>query len=566
MTDFLAPAASDGIEESVRRHDRMQFETKMEFRYGPGLTAREGEGNVGTGTRPTTGASLSPNFLGPDLSQNPNAPNASAAQPPDAKPAPWWRQLVARFRRPAATLYDVEMYFFLPYSLGLNSLTYPKNMFYGDLQSYVRVKRPDLSLAQLLGGADSPMGRLEAAAAGLRRAPGNDSARRFEQEMRMFCSVAAKSLFNHVRYALDRRGATGAGDATALPQAFCEGARAVVERYRALRSQLLDPAIGEDPVIVFQFGDEYLSLQAESAAYSLLEELRHAGAADSAVRKTVADLARAEALYRRARGYGCVTERGSDNETTLFRAGVLKKYIAGILFLHTRLGREQQVLEQMLLSAAAGGAMLFATAVAFFFQLRYGALTVPFFLAVVVSYMFKDRLKDMLRYYLTAEAGNWLFDHQTNIFCDSGEKVGTCRESVDFMNEGRVPDAITSVRRKERLTEIENRLTGEKVIRYRKRIGILTDRFSHAFAHAQVDGLTDITRFSVQHVVRKMDDPRRMVYVANDDGTCGRVLGRRVYHVNLVIRYGMRGREAVYRRYRIVLTRKGIRRIEEIAC
>ncbi|MDD3155111.1 MAG: hypothetical protein PHS41_09600, partial [Victivallaceae bacterium] len=51
------------------------------------------------------------------------------------------------------------------------------------------------------------------------------------------------------------------------------------------------------------------------------------------------------------------------------------------------------------------------------------------------------------------------------------------------------------------------------------------------------------------------------VYLPDDKCGIITVNGKRVYHVNIVIRYGMEGRSDQYARYRVVLSRNGIKRI-----
>ena len=81
--------------------------------------------------------------------------------------------------------------------------------------------------------------------------------------------------------------------------------------------------------------------------------------------------------------------------------------------------------------------MLFATAVLFVSQSFYGPLTLPVFLALVVGYMFKDRIKEILRVYFSQMVSSVLFDHKTRIYSNPNRPIGICRESFDFVDEAR---------------------------------------------------------------------------------------------------------------------------------
>ena len=69
-------------------------------------------------------------------------------------------------------------------------------------------------------------------------------------------------------------------------------------------------------------------------------------------------------------------------------------------------------------------------------------------------------------------------------------------------------------------------------------------------------------RLNIRRFLGKMDNPAKELFLPDDDGeTIRRITGKRLYHVNIVVRYGMVGREDRYTRYRIILGRNGIRQI-----
>ena len=61
-----------------------------------------------------------------------------------------------------------------------------------------------------------------------------------------------------------------------------------------------------------------------------------------------------------------------------------------------------------------------------------------------------------------------------------------------------------------------------------------------------------------------MDNPTRNVYTS-DGRKVNKLKAHRDYHVNMVLRYGERGGEDKFERYRIVLCRNGIRRVEKFS-
>ena len=59
--------------------------------------------------------------------------------------------------------------------------------------------------------------------------------------------------------------------------------------------------------------------------------------------------------------------------------------------------------------------MLFAAAATIFAQSRYAYKSMPFVLIVVVSYIFKDRIKDWLKLVFSKGMTRWLADRKADI-------------------------------------------------------------------------------------------------------------------------------------------------------
>jgi hypothetical protein len=216
----------------------------------------------------------------------------------------------------------------------------------------------------------------------------------------------------------------------------------------------------------------------------------------------------------------------------------------------------------MVYSVAAGLAMLFATAVAFIGQSRYGNLSLPFFIALVISYMFKDRIKELLRLYLNVTLHKWLYDRQRNIYHSFDEKIGTCKESFNITEENKVSRKIVEYRSRDEITDINNSLTGENVILYRKYIRLSSKRDRKVKQRHSTNDVIDIMRFNVQGFLRSMDNPEKKIFIPEKSGY-RKAFGMRVYHINIITHFTVDKVEYM-RRFRIVLNRDGIKRIEEV--
>ncbi|MEX6223867.1 hypothetical protein AB6F55_02965 [Providencia hangzhouensis] len=80
-----------------------------------------------------------------------------------------------------------------------------------------------------------------------------------------------------------------------------------------------------------------------------------------------------------------------------YRRNLLKKYINRYLYLEIRHKRGLPLLLHSIYGIAAAISMIFATLIAFLWQGKYGALSANLFLAMVIGYIFKDRLKEIGR-------------------------------------------------------------------------------------------------------------------------------------------------------------------------
>jgi len=87
------------------------------------------------------------------------------------------------------------------------------------------------------------------------------------------------------------------------------------------------------------------------------------------------------------------------NEKVIFRYSVFKKFFYSILFLKQDIEEDSRKIRQFYYAIAAGISMMFATTVVFITQQKFGNFTTPFFVALVLSYMFKDRIKDVVKGY-----------------------------------------------------------------------------------------------------------------------------------------------------------------------
>ena len=169
----------------------------------------------------------------------------------------------------------------------------------------------------------------------------------------------------------------------------------------------------------------------------------------------------------------------------------------------------------------------------------------------------------MLRRRLTAHrVGSKYFDNKAKIIHKETE-LGWLKEGVDFIEPEKVPSDVMALRDSSHLTEVESGIVAaEKVILYRKSVHIdgekLRENSEYSFS-----GINDIIRLNVTNFIKKMDDPTIHLRALGDDGAIQTVECDRDYYLNLVLQYRYDDTTEL-KRFRIDLSRDGIRSIEEV--
>lgn len=472
--------------------------------------------------------------------------------------------------------YRVETYFFIPNNLDVNELTYTKNHFYRDLLPYIRFKTPTFTLRALADTENerNPVRGLESIIDECLQNPAGPAVPKLEYEIKLFGCILKSTLRDHV-YLVNRlyKRSGGQLDEEAAGfkwisqmEGFATHVPLITAAFRGLRERLKEAGLPKSVYSTFLFTDEYISLLVEWRALQLLRQLESMlpehGEAIGRAMSGLAGLVRDEVEYRRKRGYPTVISRDDDNEIFVYRFGVLKKFVAQVLHLSVRKASERKGLEHFALGLAAGGSMIFATAIAFYYQRIYGTLSLGFFAALVVSYMFKDRIKVLLQESMQKLLSRTLFDQSTDIHDSlTGRKIGACRESFQFVDERHIDSNVVQLRDRDHLTEIENDLRREKVIYYLREITLFPAKFLQS--RSRKSALNDIVRFNVQNFLSRMDEPETNLLFLEEAGS-GQLTATRVYHVNLVIKLVSEG-VARYEKVRLVLDQNGIKRVEAVA-
>ncbi|MFP2309089.1 hypothetical protein [Citrobacter braakii] len=440
--------------------------------------------------------------------------------------------------------YHIETWLFFPSSLQINRWTFPPQAFQQNLKNYIRLRPPTLSLRKLSVSVPKTLGTIERL---ITEQSKDTSAQGFEYRLKMFCLTFKRALHVEVRYI----GKLSEDKQEQALLSFAATAEDILNNYRRMRIKMSKVAV-VNALRIIDYGDEFLSLMLTHYGRKLLNDLSPSPGYD-----TLRIFWREQMLYRKANHPGTFPSPNSDNELVIYHVNTLKKYISSPMYLDIRRKKGETFLAHTIAGIAAAIAMIFATAVAFIWQGKYGALSFQLFLAMVIGYIFKDRMKEGFRARLFSTFRRWLPDRQQIIYKNLRSPVGKCNESFVFVGERQLPDDVRTMRRKVHILDIQNYYLSEDILHYSKHVHL---RGGDQMFSAVNRSVMDITRLDITPFLKYTDELLNELPTLDDEQV---LYGEKVYHINLIHRV-TDGKESFLERARIIINSAGIKRIEPV--
>ena len=475
---------------------------------------------------------------------------------------------------------DLELFFFVPRAVGVTAANYPRDEFYGDLTSFLRVDLPDLRLDELATGARSPLLLLQHHVETIAR--GEIPLRPLSVEVKLFGHTFTEAVRDRVRALLAELH-----DLASSPvedrwrylddvDRFAESARTALGALRrALRRFEPLGRAGPQVVQTLHYTDEYCSLFLDGA----IALLARAAQGESALydgsgfvgrfTQTLGRHARLEAVYRTSLGYLNLTDAPADVEYFAYRQSFLKKAVQQALYVDTRRIESDRFVR----NAAGAVAAALAATWALVAQLPAQIQNLPpglqtFLLGLpIVAYIAKDRIKELTRDWLSRRAKS--YDHGSGIAPGSLADVGlaalsgSVKERVKFLDLSQVPPDVLSLRVAKR-TVRGAELGGEGVLTYSRRIELHSARRAAPFAEGMA--LRQIIRLNLRHFLTRLDEPHQPEsHYSLTTETFRLVELPKVYHLNLIARVTEGSGKTSCRRWRIVINKEGIVRLDSFA-
>lgn len=456
--------------------------------------------------------------------------------------------------------FSVNAWIFVPNSLDINPENYGKKQFYRDIKSNIRLITPVYLLRDIAQDTSLPLVSLKKSLQNVVSNPSTSSLNAYEYHLKMFAAIFKSALRDHVAHLTSIRSLESA---EYLVDDYVNSSQLVLNKFRSLYQIIDVPTVTDRTRSFFRMSDEFMSHIVVLRTTRMLTALETTGSSQnlSQIRQKFIDLIQEERKYMAIMGYETLNGDSEHDRQLVFHHGMLKKYVESELYIRLDKKKDGVAVEQLYYSIAAGVAMIFATGVAWQTQVKYGNITWPLFIALVVSYMLKDRIKDLLRYYFAHKLGDKYFDKKATIAIGD-KKVGVIKEGFDFISRSKTPDVVMNMREKASFVEDESHIFEEKILLYRKHVEISDSALAQIDAYP-MKGVNEIIRLHLNRFTHKMDNPEVPIYSFDAEGNMMTSSVQKIYYVNIVFQLQHEG-EAEYHHFRITMTRNGVQAIDKI--
>jgi len=458
--------------------------------------------------------------------------------------------------------YHIDIYFFLPVSLGINRKNYTKMDFYRELNSYLKIDPPKVLLSELLEAKDEISLQLKNAFQNY-KPEDKKSFETLDTLLKIYVNIVKKSVKRELR------GIRKVGDEqekNRLAQRFIKNFSLGLRKFRQIEYKYCnDNFAGSEGKRVFDFVDEYVSTLYSKYLYHVWQIHEKLESPDSIkTKELIKEGIFREREYKKKMNYPLAKpkDHSKENEKFLFRWEMIKNFINNKLILTTRFDKDNKWMIQFYYSLAAGIAMIFATGIAFYYNQKFGNFTMRFFVVLVISYMFKDRIKDWIKDLINYLLKKETFDHTINIYDDNVHILGNISQGFDFVPKRNLPKDILEVRNSKHQTDIEDN-SMERVMHYKSRIKLNTSKLYKFYKGIRLRGINDVTYFNTSPLLMRMEQPDTNILLMDDDKQFANYKSEKVYHINMIMVYND-GKNKQYRRHRIVLNRNGIKQVRRI--
>ncbi|QEE16611.1 hypothetical protein DSAG12_02441 [Promethearchaeum syntrophicum] len=464
----------------------------------------------------------------------------------------------------AKNIYELTSYVFIPNALQINNSTYTKSQFFADRNNYLRFRTARMSLTGLLNSENelSPFKMILINMNMIKN--GNfdpEIIKKVSYELRVMGCIVKSNLRDQVEFFI-----TNIANFEESPAdyksfiLYLDDIKSLQIHMQNLRMEFQLIQIPEELKETFSFVDEYISNQIEEFMTLLLYKSNF----NDETREKLVSLIEFEQKHKKQVNSKILIEKDSDNKSVVYWKSILKKFVQGVLYLDLNQKDEKSKPLEFLYSVAAGLAMFFSVLLGFFIVSQFQNQEWAYVVALVIVYMLKDRIKENIRTLFRGIVQKYYPDRSFEIFDNNNKmKIGSCKEIMDFIKWGEIPNEILQIREASHKTMIEREGKPEIVLKYSKIIELKTKNISEN--HKRHSNINDIIRFNIIDFLQYADDPiTNEEFWDSEKKKVIKISSVKVYHLNIIFKMKMPNQQIKYKKIRVILDQKGIKEVKEL--
>lgn len=439
-------------------------------------------------------------------------------------------------------VFTQEIYLFIPNALHINPRTYSKESFFLDLTNLIRYKTPLFSLTSLVDPKNilSPLHKIKA----------SKSSKEIAFELKLLANIVRSSLREEIRAVIEENG-SGETIAKELEEFLHE--------FSLIKTRLAK----EELKTVYHYVDEFIN---DTSIFYLTTFLNFKKNSSKKISAMLFDLLSKLELHREKNLHlpTFPPEPEEAKEEVLYRSSLLNKYVLDALLLNTTREPVVKRIQPFVGAISAGIAMLFFF-VLFVWQGQVFVInSMPFILITVLLYIIKDRIKEGLRSISFDYFSTWFSDWNTKIKTPDGEHVlGEMTETFSLLRDDNIPSDVKQVREKEFHTLLKEIQRPESVICYKNTLEMFGVRKR---SDIRRKSLNAIFRFNISKFLQKADEPSQPYICYDPEGKQFTTTSLpKVYHINVILKNKVNGESFSWKKFRIVINKKGIKRVESLS-
>jgi len=464
------------------------------------------------------------------------------------------------------TRYTMNFYFFFPSQLNVTEKRIGVNQFIENIKVYTRFSTPRLSLKMLVDKQNklSPITRI----LNFMEIPEVKQSRKRDvllHELQILANIYKVEVDNTVELIHNEIEKHDMDNMSVHRiKHFLDEIQDFLKTFRKLHVSFINPRVTEAQRTALAWADESISISTERALHRLytytlkLEEHQELLA-------SYEEITQAESSYREKMNYQYLYREDDpySGERMAYRESILKKWSQSAMYMNLEDSKTPHRIGHIISGIAAGVAMIFAVLITVYAGKMFIPNSLPWLLLIVMSYIFKDRLKEILRDKLKTLLPRVISD-QISLLFDIGQekKVGISRGYAHFEKASDAPDKILQTRY-HWPNPFRTILPEQDMIHYNRSIKLDSRKLRDK--HSRTNSITEIIRINTEDWLKEMDDPKDIFYHLKNKKKV-KIKGNRVYRIHLVmnLRENNTLESGENNHVCIVLNKAGILRIEDL--